>query len=175
MGNPCIKGYKPLFRYQQLPEDEVIIFLNANKIYLENQFQKVANEKTTLIVKNIDFEKIIDSAPAVSSSKYKEPNFLPIKINYLAKEQDNRLLGEKGEQLVFEYKKWRCAKAGKNNLADRLEWVSKEKGDGLGYDILLKKNNGSDRYIEVKTTKLPKETAIYLSHTELAVATIKEK
>jgi Domain of unknown function (DUF3883) len=175
MGLPYIKGYKPLFRYQQLLEDEVVLFLNANKAFFENEFLKFVNEKTDLITNQINFEKILDKSPAKSKTIYKEPNFLPIKINYLAKEQNNRLLGEKGEQLVFDYEKWRLSKAGKSNLAERIEWVSKEKGDGLGYDILSKNNNGTDRFIEVKTTKLAKETPFYLSHNELTFATIKGK
>ena len=60
-----------------------------------------------------------------------------------------------------------------DKLAEKIEWVSKEKGDGMGFDILSKNNNGTDRFIEVKTTKLAKETPIYFSRTEWKFATIK--
>jgi len=176
MGLPFINGYKPLFNFQQLLEDEVIQFLDRNKIAIEKKFEKFTEETITPSIKKINFEKILDTSPAKSNLKEREqPTFLPIKINYLAREQNNRHLGEKGEQLVLEYEKWRLVKAGKDNLADRIEWVSKEKGDGLGFDILSKNNNGTDRFIEVKTTKLAKETPIYLSHNELIFASIKGK
>lgn len=175
MGLPFIKGYKPLFNYQQLLEDEVIQFLATNKSSLENEFKTFSDEYTSSPITKINFDKILETGPRKSKLKKREPSFLPIKINYLAKEQNNRLLGEKGEQLVIEYEKWRLSDSGKQNLADKIEWVSKNRGDGLGYDILSKNNNGTDRYIEVKTTKLSKETPIYLSNNELAFASIKAK
>ena len=45
----------------------------------------------------------------------------------------------------------------------------------MGFDILSKNNNGTDRYIEVKTTKLTKETPIYFSRNEWKFAQLKEK
>ena len=176
MGLPYIKGYKPLFRYQQLLEDEVVFFLENNKLFFEKEFKKFADEKIGPIVKKINFEKIIDKkSPAKTKTTEKEPSFLPIKTNYLAKEQNNRQLGEKGEQLVYDYERWRLIKAGKENLADRIEWVSKEKGDGMGFDILSKNTNGKDMFIEVKTTKLAKETPIYFSRNEWRFAQINGK
>jgi hypothetical protein len=93
----------------------------------------------------------------------------------LEKEQNNRNLGEEGEKLVIAYEKWRLIKASKESLADRIEWVSKEKGDGTGYDILSKNTNGTDRYVEVKTTKLSKETPIYLTKNEISFAKTNSK
>ena len=82
-------------------------------------------------------------------------------------------LGEAGEKLIVEYERWRLVEAGKDNLADRIEWISKEQGDGAGFDILSKNDNGTDRYIEVKTTTLSKETTVYLTSNELMFATLK--
>jgi hypothetical protein len=93
-----------------------------------------------------------------------------VKINYLEKEQHNQVLGAGGEQFVLDYEKWRLAKAGKKKLADEIKWISKDVGDGTGYDILSKNEDGSHRFIEVKTTKLSKETPIYLTATEIAFA-----
>ncbi len=174
MGLPYIKGYKPLFRYQQLLEDEVIVYLDRNKQFFEKGFQKFVDEKIEALSVKINFEKIVDKSPSKTKMQEKEPSFQPIKINYLAKEQNNRNLGEKGEQLVYDFEKWRLIKAEKEKLAGKVEWVSKEKGDGMGSDILSKNNNGSDRFIEVKTTKLPKETPIYFSRNEWKFALLKD-
>ncbi len=176
MGLPYIKGYKPLFRYQQLLEDEVIVFLENNKSFFEKEFKKFADEKVEPNTKKINFETLIDKkSPTKTKVTEKEPVFLPIKTNYLAKEQSNRNLGEMGEQLVYNYEKWRLIKAGKEKLAERVEWVSKEKGDGTGFDILSKQTNGKDMFIEVKTTKLAKETPIYFSRNEWKFALLKNK
>lgn len=91
----------------------------------------------------------------------------PIKINYLEKEQKNRQIGELGEELVIQYEKWSLIKIGKEKLADSVEWISKEQGDGAGFDILSKFPNGMDKYVEVKSTKLSKETPFFFSRNEL--------
>src|SRR5690606_12343154 len=56
---------------------------------------------------------------------------------------------------------------GKGNLADQVKWISKDEGDGAGFDILSRNPNGTDKYIEVKTTKLGKETPFFFSRNEL--------
>lgn len=175
MGLPFIKGYKPYFRYQQLLEDEVINYLEANKLFFEKGFKLFADAKPEIKEQRIDFEKALEKSPGKTKISEREPLFVPIKTNYLAKEQNNRQLGEKGEQFVFDYERWRLKKAGKDQLAERIEWVSKDKGDGAGFDILSKNTNGTDRFIEVKTTKLTKETPIFFSHNEWRFAKIKGK
>lgn len=76
---------------------------------------------------------------------------------------------------MIAYEQHRLVKAGKDSLADKIEWVSKEKGDGMGFDILSKNNNGTDRYIEVKTTKLSKETPIYITKNEVSFAAFQKQ
>lgn len=171
MGLPYIRGYKPRFNYQkQLLEKEVADFIVKNKVPFEQFFKRFSDEAVSLKAK-VDFDSIVDQDPPEGSEvKDDEPLYRPIKINYLEREQNNRELGERGEDLVIQFEKWRLIKAGRENLADRIEWVSKEKGDGTGYDILSKNDNGTDRYIEVKTTKLSKETPIYLTRTEISFA-----
>lgn len=135
----------------------------------EFYFQKFV-EKDIVRPKTItDFESITVAPPEIFSlSEPKVPYRLkPIKINYLEKEQSNRALGLFGEELVIEFEKWNLIKVGKNNLADKIEWISKEQGDGAGFDILSKNLNGTDKYIEVKTTRLGKETPFFFSSNEL--------
>jgi hypothetical protein len=77
-------------------------------------------------------------------------------------------LGNSGEELVLEYEKWSLIKNGKENIADQIRWISKEDGDGAGFDILSGNLNGKDNYIEVKTRKLGKETPFFFSNNELS-------
>lgn len=173
MGLPYIKGYKPRFNYQkQILEKEIAQYINKYKLPLEKQFEYFADDKNIITPKTkVEFEYVIDEDPVNSEVKETEPLYRPTKINYLEREQNNRQLGEQGEKFVIEYERWRLINAGKENLANKIEWVSKDLGDGLGYDILSRNNNGTDRFIEVKTTKLSKETPIYLSRTEVSFAT----
>jgi hypothetical protein len=174
MGLPYIKQYKPLFNYQELLADEVSNYLNTNKTSLESAFNRFSEETVLHQPANkIDFSSFLDNEPERSEPTESEPRIRPIKTNYLEKEQNNRTLGAGGEELVVLYEKWRLKAEHKENLAAKVKWVSKEKGDGLGFDIISKNSNGTDRYIEVKTTKLAKETPIYLSRNELLFASVK--
>ena len=155
-------------------EEEVAKYLGENRFILEPAFNHFSEESININqLPSNDFDNIINTEPIKSVINECEPKFRPIKTNYIEREQNNRLLGEQGEQLVINYERWRLIKAGKEDLVDKIEWISKNLGDGTGYDILSKNINGSDRYIEVKTTKLSKETPFYLTKTELSFASLK--
>jgi len=168
LGRPYINGYLPRYNYQFLLEDEVIDYLTHHS-EIESYFQQFVEKDIIKPQTRLDFDRIIVSPPEIISVT--EPKVFyqlkPIKINYLEKEQSNKTLGLYGEELVIEYEKWNLIKLGKDNLANKIEWISKEIGDGAGFDILSKNLNGTDKYIEVKTTRLGKETPFFFSSNEL--------
>ena len=55
----------------------------------------------------------------------------------------------------------------KHNLAEKVKNISKEYGDGLGYDILSFFENGEEKFIEVKSTSLKNSNSFLLSKNEL--------
>jgi hypothetical protein len=167
LGQPFIKGYLPRFNYQRLLEDKVIDYLTAN-INIEELFKSFADKEINqnrvykfdnLIVAPPKTEVVLEPIPAYNRN--------PIKINYLEKEQTNRKLGLSGEELVVTFERWNLIQLGKEKLAGQIRWISKEEGDGAGFDILSKNINGSDKFIEVKTTKLSKEAPFYFTRNEL--------
>jgi len=168
LGQPYIKGYVPLFHYQQMVDEKVAEYLARNS-YLEKYFEAFADKQTAKPKKKIDFDKFVFNEPVLAHVSEPEAiyNRNPIKINYLEREQSNRNLGNSGEELVLEYEKWSLIRSGKEKFAEQIRWISKEEGDGAGFDILSKQLNGKDKYIEVKTTKLGKETPFYFSGNEL--------
>lgn len=167
LGQPFIIGYLPRYNYQKVLEDKVLDYLIGNR-NIEEDF-RMFSEKEVVLPKKILFDKLIVDAPVIGEIKepVKAYTRSPIKVNYLEKEQNNRKLGEKGEELVLEYEKWELRRLGKDSLADSIRWIAKEEGDGAGFDILSKYANGKDKYIEVKTTKLSKEAPFYFSRNEL--------
>ena len=175
LGLPFIKGYKPKSNFQQLLEKKIIEFISNKKYSLESKFIQFADSKEIPQPK-INFNSIIESPPE-RQSLFLEPEIKierkPIKINYLEREQNNSSLGAKGERVVIEYEKWRLINLGKNFLADKVEWIA-ESDDGAGFDILSKNENGSDRFIEVKTTKLTKDTPIFFTKNEYEFSQIKK-
>lgn len=170
LGQPYIKGYLPRYNYQKALETEVIQHFIINP-GIEHQFQAFA-EKRIEPIENIDFSKVLVEAPSSNPSIAAEPEVaygrIPIKKNYLELEQKNTTLGLQGEEFVFDYEKWKLKKSSSEKLSNSVRWVSKEEGDGLGFDILSKNPDGSDKYIEVKTTKLGKETPFYFTRNELS-------
>lgn len=169
LGQPSIKGYLPRYNYQSILEERVIDHLIANP-RLELLFKQFADARISAPGKQRSFDKILVQAPEARPFVEEPPRFYqrnPIKINYLEKEQRNTILGRQGEELIVEYEKWNLITLGKESLADKVEWVSREQGDGAGFDILSRNLDGSDKYIEVKTTRLGKETPFFFSRNEL--------
>lgn len=163
-----------MFNYQQLLQQEVEKYLLANFIYLQPAFEKFSDSTvSSKVYEKVDFTDLLDIEAPITEKIETISNFRPVKINYLEKEQNNRSLGEKGEQVALDYERWRLTKAGKRNYAGKVEWISKNLGDGTGFDIYSKNIDGSDRFIEVKTTKLIKETPIFLTSNELAFSKLK--
>lgn len=91
------------------------------------------------------------------------------KYNRAERDFQNRRLGQLGEELVFKREKIRLSQAGLPRLAEKVEWTSQERGDGVGYDILSFESDGSPKKIEVKTTNGPPETPFFLTRTEYEV------
>ena len=176
LGLPYIKGYKPKWNYQQILQEKIIKYLSIQKGSLEPYFLQFA-ESQNITSPNVNFNSFVDIPPE-KQSLFLEPEIKyehkPIKINYLEREQRNSSLGAKGEGLIIEYERWRLIALGKNSLANKIEWVA-QNDDGAGYDILSKNENGSDRYIEVKTTKLSKETPIFFTKNEYEFSQTKKE
>jgi hypothetical protein len=168
LGQPYIKGYLPRYNYQMLLEDKVLDYLIVN-INLENKFEIFANKEVNQTSLKVNFENIIVEPPKVKAIAEPLVRYQrnPINVNYLEREQNNNKLGRLGEEIVFQFEKWNLIKAGKEKLAEKVEWVSKEQGDGAGFDILSKYSNGTDKYIEVKATKLSKEAPFFFTGNEL--------
>ncbi len=163
LGLPYISGYKPRGNFQQLLAEIVGKRIKQDDS-LELKISQFA-ESNLITRKTVDFNKWLSDPP--SKNIVSEPTYAPrpVKINYLELEQRNHSTGQEGERLVLEYERWRLRNIS-SKKADQVVWISKEEGDGAGYDILSYDNNGDKMFIEVKSTKLGKETPIYFSSGE---------
>lgn len=86
-------------------------------------------------------------------------------IDYTKEAIRNKSLGDAGELFVLEHEKQNLIKAGRSDLADRVEHTAAKK-DGVGYDIKSFDVEGNPKYIEVKTTKGKCDTTFYISESE---------
>lgn len=172
-GVPYISGYKPLGNYQGLLKDVVEERLKADSLF--EQAVDAACSAPAVLPLLSDYSNLFVDPPKLNHV-VSEPEATgayraaPQKRDYLAREARNGLLGLAGEEFALNYEHYRLYSLGKKGLADRVEHVSKTRGDGSGYDILSFDVTGRERFIEVKTTAFGKETPFFISRGELRFA-----
>lgn len=174
LGLPYISGYKPRSNFQALLKEVVEDFLNLNPSYFE-LFNNYLNSET-VIPNVIDILSRREEKP-VFEFKIKEPSVsyqaYPGRTDYYQKEFTNKRIGILGEKFVVNFEKARLIKDGFDNLADKVEHISQTFGDSAGYDVLSFDPTGKDRYIEVKTTKLGKDSPFFITRNELNFSELK--
>lgn len=92
--------------------------------------------------------------------------------NYAERDAKNRQLGRAGELLAMQYEKEQLVARGRQDLADQIIHVSEIVGDGAGYDIHSFEGDGSDKFIEVKTTRGGSDTEFFISANEVAFSQV---
>lgn len=171
---PYIPGYKPRSNYQRLLYDVV-----AERLASDRQLQAIAAADADRPIVVPEVEDILGVITTPPSPQPRDPasgrESLPstsarISVNYLEREARNRSLGAAGEIFVLNYERARLISLGKEGLAGKIEHTSREQGDGAGFDIRSFEASGTERLIEVKTTKYGRETPFYVSRNELAVS-----
>jgi len=132
------------------------------------------------IEKQIQKQKfIINDAPEKKSKLKREgvtkDKFRQLKV-YNNPDADKKLkdIGNKGEQYIIEYEIERLTQANKAELADKIKHISLV-NDAAGYDILSFNEDGTERYIEVKTTKGPIGTDFFISPGEISFSKVNKE
>lgn len=137
------------------------------------QQMELPSEKALKELVERELDEISVAAPVASQTpEGAKKNGKPrvTQTDFAEKEARNRKLGEAGEFFVFQYEIHKLRAAGMADLANRVQWVSKELGDGLGYDIRSFDFEGNELFLEVKTTTGGRATAFFVSNNEVAVS-----
>lgn len=90
--------------------------------------------------------------------------------DYAEQDARNRELGLAGEEAVLESERSALIAGRRADLAELVLHIAKVEGDGAGYDIKSYTVEGEEKFIEFKTTRGDKNTAIYLSSNEARFA-----
>ena len=176
LGYPYIDGYKPRGNYQELLRDVVVRHLAA-----DDRLRRIAEAAVTAPADDVHpdvaaWETTVVPAPerqvepGIVSESRRPGRIWPAGVNYLEREARNRSLGLAGEEYVLRLEHDRLWKAGAKRLADKVEHVSRVRGDGAGYDVLSFETNGAERWIEVKTTRFGAMTPFFASRNEVEVS-----
>lgn len=89
--------------------------------------------------------------------------------NWADIDEKNRNLGLAGEELVIAHERQYLISIGLADLADKIEHVAK-KDDYAGYDVKSFYENGTEKFIEVKTTEKTIGTAFFISRNEVEIS-----
>lgn len=169
LGEDWISGYKPAFNFQTSLVDAVARWLERNPAWLERSPERVS-------AKGLSESGSIWIGPAPTLSNRPPPQeteqmlHVARVFDVAGRDKRNRALGRAGEERVVFHERSTLRAAGREDLAQKVRWVSDEDGDGAGYDIASFALDGRDRVIEVKTTNGWERTPFYISRNELAVA-----
>jgi hypothetical protein len=171
LGETSIDGYKPAFNYQRSLETAVLDWLNTHPDWLVRPPARSSDIDVGLYE-----PPSLWIGPAPTLSNHPDPTELAqtmaIARRYDVAERDerNRVLGRRGEELVVRHERHTLAQSGRSDLAERVRWVSDVDGDGAGFDIASFLPDGRERLIEVKTTNGWERTPFHISGNELAVS-----
>lgn len=168
-GETWVSGYKPAFNFQSSLEQAVDRWLAANPSWTMRDPSQVGSSELAEPAE-------LWIGPPPTHSNQPEPQEtqqmvrLAQKYDVSGRDERNRVLGHAGEKRVLAHEKAMLARHGRRDLANKVDWISQTKGDGVGYDIASFGLDGSVRLIEVKTTNGWERTPFHISRNEIAVA-----
>lgn len=172
LGYPCIRGYQPRSNFQRSILVDVVQAHVAQHRELDD-ITLSAVERPAVMADHADFARVLTDAPNRDVGvREPVPAYLraPVKRDYLAREAQNRSLGQAGEVFALAFERWRLQELGASHLAARVRHVSVDEGDGPGYDIQSFEPDGEERFIEVKTTAFGQRTPFFVSANEARFA-----
>ena len=101
--------------------------------------------------------------------KEKTKRFIARKVDWEKARDRNNEIGDQGEEFILEFEIDRLIEIlliDRTKATQNVQHLSRLQGDGLGYDIFSINDDGSPRYIEVKTTSGDFNQPFYMSKNE---------
>jgi Domain of unknown function (DUF3883) len=165
LGREWMKGLAPLANFQELLAEKVSEHIDTLDMLPIKMLEGPLPENAMQ-----DFASFfLEAPPELLKSKQNLPEYivkLARKFDPGERDARNRSLGAAGEEFVLNHEKRFLSLIGRNDLAESVRWVSKEEGDGAGYDILSYTDRGDKKFVEVKTTVGGNRTPFFVSRNE---------
>jgi hypothetical protein len=171
-GEPWLTGYRPADNYQTSLEDAVARWFRSHPGWDALGLRPGSASGLSHLAEGAGLffgpPPTVRNAPLSKGELQKQATAR--KFDVAGRDARNRALGQAGEELVLRYERSQLRNSGRSDLAGQIRWVSRDEGDGAGYDIASFEPDGRDRLIEVKTTNGWERTPFHISRNELAVA-----
>lgn len=165
---PFVNGYKPYPNIQASLRDRV-----RDEVLHQQDLTDLAFSRLTKYVpdasKAATWSEVAAPDAELNSSM---PGKRVGRWNFVELEAMNRDLGAAGERAVLARERTLLTSAGEHALAGRVEHVSQTVGDGLGFDVRSFDPNGTEKLIEVKTTRLGAHWPMMVSRNEVDVSAV---
>lgn len=168
LGLPIIKGYQPRFNFQMSLAEAASRWLARHPEWELALHRKKTGQMAESGALYIGIAPTLRNAPP--EEEVEQMQRVARRFDVAGRDERNRALGRAGEERVFHHERQALQQHGRDDLARRVRWVSREDGDGVGYDIASFTAEGRERLIEVKTTNGRERTPFHISRNELEVA-----
>lgn len=166
IGAVAIPGYKPRYNAQQMLRERVVERFERESALRSAMLRSVEREPDDRRAIELPLEPM--APPSVGEREMTQRERSARHIDFQRVEASNRRLGLAGERAVVDLERFRLRRSGRDDLADRVRHVSVEDGDGLGFDVLSFTPGGSERFLEVKTTRGSEFQPFFVSRNEVA-------
>jgi hypothetical protein len=162
---PFIDGYKPARNFQSDLRDAVAEWAAGNHSIAE-QLASYGDAPPPANLPSVRLRDVLVERPMATRGPRRGLSITQGAWGAL-RDAQLRILGEAGEQWVNGLERAELNAAGRDDLARHVEWISRDRGDGFGYDIASFEPDGSPIQIEVKTTNLGPRSPFYVTRNEV--------
>ncbi len=143
--------------------------IQPKEVTSANQTEEVESTFFNRLSENLGAQVVRDNINVTKNIEPPEKRYrFGKKIDWDSLNEKRKITGIEGEELVMILEEDYLKSINRTDLANQIRHISKEEGDGLGYDILSYFDDGRKKYIEVKSTKSSIETPFNISQNELS-------
>ena len=163
---PFIDGYKPARNFQAELGQAVVDWVGSNRAIAE-ELASYGDSPPPQVLPPVRLRDVLVERPTPGRGSKGGLSITQGAWGAL-RDAQMRSLGEAGERWVTEIERAELEAAGRTDLARRVEWTSRDRGDGYGFDVSSFQPDGLPIQIEVKTTNLGPRSPFFVTCNEVA-------
>lgn len=139
MQQPYIRGYQPRGNFQLRLADAVADYLDRHPDLFTSEEMHAAFEPRAPLGLPMYLDGLFEDPPEAVLPMPQATPWLSRRgrrVDFAQHDARNRELGRLEEQFALQVEQRRLLEAGRDDLAQRVEWIAETHGDGIGFDVL---------------------------------------